>query len=111
MHKTWNKTGFLDKIKAQAAKRSQDNLTIGPIFTWTNDQIQGHVDEILSFPNTELLFGGKALKSNGVPEIYGTYPPTAVKVPITHFKNQKKREVLTRELFGPFQLVVEFGCT
>ena len=37
MHKNWKKTDLLDKMKAQAAKRSLKDLTIGPVLTWNNE--------------------------------------------------------------------------
>lgn len=57
----------------------------------------------------ELLFGGVPLRNHTIPSIYGAYEPTAIKVPLKHFRGKKKRDLLTRELFGPFQIVVEYG--
>lgn len=37
LHKNWVEAGFLDKIKELALKRSVDNLTIGPVITYTNE--------------------------------------------------------------------------
>lgn len=34
----------------------------------------------------ELLFGGKQLENHSIPSIYGSYEPTAIKVPIKHFR-------------------------
>ena len=64
---------------------------------------------MLALDGAELLFGGVPLKNHTIPAIYGSYEPTAIKVPLKHFRGKKKRELLTRELFGPFSLVVEYG--
>jgi 1-pyrroline-5-carboxylate dehydrogenase len=55
------------------------------------------------------LFGGVPLRNHSIPSIYGAYEPTAIKVPLKHFRGKKKRDLLTTELFGPFQIVVEYG--
>ena len=46
---------------------------------------------------------------NTIPNRYGAYEPTAIKVPMKHFRGKKKKELITTELFGPFQIVVEYG--
>lgn len=58
---------------------------------------------------SKLLFGGHPLKNHTIPEIYGAWAPTAVYVPLRHFRGEKKRKLLTTELFGPFQIVTEYG--
>ena len=50
----------------------------------------------------ELLWGGKPLKRHKIPDVYGAYEPTAIKVPLKHFRAMRKRKLLTTELFGPF---------
>lgn len=77
-------------------------MTIGPIFTWTNEQFKKHVDSILELDGTELLFGGVPLRNHSIPAIYGSYEPTAISVPLKHFRGKKKRDLITTELFGPF---------
>lgn len=96
-------------MAAQSAKRSLSDLTLGPIITWNNEQIKAHIDAVLDLDGTELLFGGVPLRNHSIPSIYGAYEPTAIKVPIKHFRGKKKRELITTELFGPFQIVVEYG--
>jgi 1-pyrroline-5-carboxylate dehydrogenase len=109
MHKNWKKTDLIDKIRAQAAKRSLKDLTIGPVLSWGNEAIKGHIDAILELDGAELLFGGVPLKNHSIPAIYGSYEPTAIKVPLKHFRGKKKRDLLTTELFGPFQIITEYG--
>lgn len=57
---------------------------------------------------TEVLFGGEPLTGHSIPSIYGAYKPTAIKVPLKHFRGEKNFKLLTTELFGPFQVVVEY---
>jgi len=109
MHKNWRKTDILEKMGAQSAKRNLKDLTIGPVITWTNERIKAHIDSVLELDGSELLFGGIPLKNHSIPDCYGAYEPTAIKVPLKHFRATKKRNLLCTELFGPFQIVVEFG--
>ena len=102
MHRNWRKSGLLEKIKAQAARRSLSDLTIGPILSWNNEQIKAHLDAILELDGATVLFGGAPLKNHTIPKCYGAWEPTAIFVPLKHFKTQKKRNLLTTELFGPF---------
>ena len=108
MHRNWRKTGLLEKIAEQAAKRSHKDLTIGPVLTWNNEQIKAHLDAVLELDGAEVLFGGTPLKNHTIPSCYGSWMPTAVFVPIKHFKSARKLKLLTTELFGPFQIVTEY---
>jgi 1-pyrroline-5-carboxylate dehydrogenase len=89
-------------MKAQAAQRNLENLTIGPILTWSNEKFKAHLDAILELPDTKILWGGVPLKNHQIPSIYGSYEPTAVYVPLRHFRGDRKRKLLCTELFGPF---------
>lgn len=103
VHKNWTKkTDLLEKMEAQSSKRSLDDLTIGPIITWNNEQIKNHIDAVLELDGAELLFGGAPLRNHSIPSQYGSYEPTAIKVPLKHFRSLKKRNLITTELFGPF---------
>lgn len=62
----------------------------------------------MALDGAEILWGGNALKGHTIPNIYGAYEPTAIFVPIKHFRGKKKRELLTTELFGPFQVITEY---
>jgi 1-pyrroline-5-carboxylate dehydrogenase len=79
-HKNWVKAGFLDKIKALAARRSLSDLTIVPVLTVNNDRFLNHVNALLRVPGAEVLFGGKLLTNHSIPSCYGSFEPTAVKV-------------------------------
>jgi len=110
MHKNWSKTNVLETMKSQASQRSLDNLTVGPVLTWNNDDIKAHIDAILELDGAKLLWGGVPLKNHKIPACYGSYEPTAIYVPLRHFRgNGKKRQLLTTELFGPFQIITEYG--
>lgn len=84
-------------------------MTIGPVLSWNNEKIQAHVDAVSSLSGSKVLFGGAELKKHSIPSIYGAYEPTAIQVPLKHFRSIKKFNLLTTELFGPFQIVVEYG--
>ena len=64
---------------------------------------------MLELDGAEIIFGGKPLKGHNIPDIYGAWEPTAIFVPLKHFKSAKKRKLLTTELFGPFQVVTEYS--
>lgn len=102
MHKNWRKTDLLAKMKSQAGKRGLDNLTCGPVLTWNNDRIKAHIDACLELDGAEIIFGGNPLKNHKIPAMYGAYEPTAIFVPLKHFRSAKKFKLLTTELFGPF---------
>jgi 1-pyrroline-5-carboxylate dehydrogenase len=107
VHDNWAQT-LLPKIAELAGRRTLDNLSIGPVLTWSNERIKDHVDAALSVPGAELLFGGKPLTGHQIPACYGAWEPTAVRVPLDaicgdHF------DLLTTELFGPFQVVATYG--
>ena len=78
------------------------------MLSWNNERIKAHLDAILELDGAEVLFGGAPLKNHTIPECYGAWTPTAVFVPIKHFKTAKKRNLLTTEPFGPFQIVTEY---
>lgn len=106
-HSNWVKQGLFDRLKFYAEGRKLENLTIVPILTWNNERIQKHVDAVLKVPGARLLFGGKPLQGpHSIPSVYGSYLPTAVYVPISEIK--KNFELVTSELFGPFQIVTEW---
>jgi len=63
----------------------------------------------MELDGAELMWGGKPLKGHSIPAVYGSYEPTAVKVPLKHFRAMKKRNLITKELFGPFCVFVEYG--
>jgi len=107
VHRNWADS-LLPKMGELAARRKLDDLTIGPVLSWTNEQIQSHVDAVLAIPASRLLFGGEVLQGHSIPDCYGAYEPTAVEVPIEAIRGDKFN-LVTTELFGPFQVVVTYG--
>jgi 1-pyrroline-5-carboxylate dehydrogenase len=99
---------LLPKLAELAARRSLDDLTVGPVLSWTNEQIEAHIQAVLAVDGTELLFGGKALTGHSIPECFGAWEPTAMRVPIAALAGDKFN-LLAKELFGPFQIVVTWG--
>lgn len=107
VHRNWSEA-LLPKLSELAARRKLDDLTLGPVLSWTNERMLAHVDATTSIPGAKLLFGGNLLEGHAIPDRYGAMEPTAVQVPLkeisgTHFDR------VTTELFGPFQVVVEYG--
>jgi len=107
VHENWGEA-LLPKLGELAARRKLDDLTLGPVLTWTNDKMQAHIDALLEIPDAELLFGGEALKGHSIPACYGAMEATAVKVPLSALAGDKF-DLITTELFGPFQVVVSYS--
>ena len=63
---------------------------------------------MLDLQDAELLFGGRPQANHKVPAIYGCYEPTLIHVPLKHLKNQKKFNLVTKELFGPVSVIVPY---
>ena len=107
VHDNWADQ-LVPKLKELAARRSLDDLTIGPVLTWTNSQIQEHIDAVLDVPGAQLLFGGAPLTGHNIPDCYGAYEPTAISVPLSEFDSDHF-DLVAKELFGPFQVIVRYG--
>lgn len=107
VHENWTDNLF-PKLGELASRRSLDDLTTGPVLSWTNDQIRAHIDAVLAVEGTELLFGGKPLTGHSIPECFGAYEPTAIRVPLSAMQSGDF-DLLSKELFGPFQIVVTYG--
>jgi 1-pyrroline-5-carboxylate dehydrogenase len=111
MHNNWfQNTEFIELIKERAATRNLGNLTIGPVLSVDNNQIQGHINSLLELDGAEVLFGGQPLTNHSIPECYGSFEPTAVFVPIESIlRNEESFKLVTREIFGPFQIVTRYS--
>jgi 1-pyrroline-5-carboxylate dehydrogenase len=107
VHDNWA-DALLPKLAELAGRRKLDDLTVGPVLTWNNERIRGHVDAVLAVPGAELLFGGEPLTGHSIPGCYGAFRPTAVRVPLEAFLGERFG-LLTTELFGPFQVVATYG--
>lgn len=63
-----------------------------------------HVSALLKIPGSELLFGGKLLTNHHIPACYGSFEPTAVKIPLKELLKKENFPLCTTEIFGPFQV-------
>mgnify|MGYP001156813327 FL=1 len=107
-HDNWTST-LIPKLKTLAERRSLEDLTLGPILSWTNEQMLGHINAVLAVSGAELLFGGSVLKGHTIPDCYGAIEATAIRVPIDALDDDDNFELVTTELFGPFQIIVSWS--
>ncbi|KAK3440130.1 hypothetical protein EUGRSUZ_B00436 [Eucalyptus grandis] len=108
MHENWSKSSLISKMRNLAERRKLEDLTIGPVLTFTTGQMLDHMSSLLCIPGSKLLFGGEPLENHSIPHIYGALKPTAVYVPIDEILKEENFELVTREIFGPFQIVTEY---
>ena len=106
IHKNWEED-LIPRLKRLARKRKLKDLSVGPVLTWSNQELLDHINTLLKVPGAECLFGGEELNNHSVPSIYGAMEPTAIKIPINvllgkHFNN------ITKEVFGPFQVIIVY---
>ena len=106
-HDNWS-DALLPKLKELAARRSLEDLSLGPVLTWSNSEMKAHIDAMLAIPGAELLFGGNPLSGHSIPDCYGALEATAIRVPIDAVTGVYF-ELVTTELFGPFQVIVTWG--
>jgi len=79
------------------------------VLTWTTDAILAHTRRLLDIPGAKLLWGGAPLEGHSIPSCYGAVEPTAVSVPLAALRDREHFEAATTEVFGPFQVVVEYA--
>ncbi|CAL0325793.1 unnamed protein product [Lupinus luteus] len=108
IHENWSQTNLISKLKDLAERRKLEDLTVGPVLTFTTDSMLEHVNKLLEIPGSKLLFGGQPLKDHSIPSIYGAIKPTAVYVPLEEIVKGKNYELVTKEIFGPFQIVTDY---
>lgn len=106
MHDNWAAAGLEAALTARAATRKLEDLTVGPVLSWTTEAILQHTQRLLKIPGARVVFGGKALERHTIPAVYGAVQPTAVFVPLTEILKPENFEVVTTEVFGPFQVRV-----
>ena len=107
VHDNWAEP-LLPAIETLAARRGLHDLSLGPVLTWSNERIRGHIDALLALPGTRLLFGGRPLKDHHIPDCYGAYEASAVQVPLDVLAGDDF-DLVTTELFGPFQVIVTYA--
>ncbi|XP_002968656.2 probable aldehyde dehydrogenase [Selaginella moellendorffii] len=108
MHENWSSRNFVEKLKQLAAKRKLDDLTIGPVLTVTTKTMLDHMEKLLSIPGSSVAFGGKPLENHSIPDVYGAIEPTAIFVPLKEILKDEHFDLVTKEIFGPFQVITEF---
>ena len=110
VHENWAKVDIVGRIKRLAERRTLKDLTVGPVLTVTNERFLAHVKALLAIPGASLAFGGELLPANEhrIPSCYGSWKPTAVKVPIEQLLNDKYFDLCTTEIFGGFQIIVDY---
>lgn len=109
IHENWQKADFVKKIKTLAERRKLDDLTVGPVLTVTNKRFMDHVQALLKIPGASIAFGGELLENHRIPDCYGSWKPTAVKVPIKQLLEPKNFKLCTTEIFGGFQVLVDYA--
>eukprot|EP00931_Biecheleriopsis_adriatica_P017333 TRINITY_DN12467_c0_g1_i2.p1 TRINITY_DN12467_c0_g1~~TRINITY_DN12467_c0_g1_i2.p1 ORF type:complete len:551 (-),score=109.82 TRINITY_DN12467_c0_g1_i2:86-1738(-) len=110
VHENWNKADvdIVGKIADRASNRKLEDLTNCPVLTWPTEKILAHTEKCLAIPGAKLAFGGKALTGHSIPPQYGAVEPTAVRIPVEALEDEETFRVATTELFGPFQVLVDF---
>jgi 1-pyrroline-5-carboxylate dehydrogenase len=109
IHENWKKTGLMDMMKANAAKRNLDDLTVGPTLTVTTKAFLNHTERLASIPGAQLLWGGKELANHKIPEKYGACEPTAVMIPLEEMMKHENFDSAVSEIFAPFQVVTFYN--
>lgn len=108
MHENWSRSPLIKLMSELAARRKLDDLTVGPVLTFTTEAMLGHMNKLLQIPGSKLLFGGEPLENHSIPSIYGAIKPTAVFVPLEEILKDENYNLVTTEIFGPFQIVTEY---
>ncbi|KAL5722649.1 L-glutamate gamma-semialdehyde dehydrogenase [Ranunculus cassubicifolius] len=108
MHENWASTSLISKMKSLAERRKLEDLTIGPVLTVTTETMLDHKNNLLKIPGSKLLFGGEPLENHSIPNIYGAIKPTAVYVPLEEILKESNFDLVTKEIFGPFQVVTDY---
>ena len=52
-----------------ASKRSMENLTVGPVLTWSTEAMLGHVDKLLKIPGTAPALAASFLAAHAAPNL------------------------------------------
>jgi len=108
VHENWDKVGVVEKLAEAASRRKLDDLTAVPVLTWSTQRILEHMEACLKIPGAKLAFGGKPLTGHSIPACYGAVEPTAVRIPIESLTDPNAFKLAITELFGPFQIIVDW---
>lgn len=109
VHENWVPHGLLDKMKANAATRKLDDLTVGPVLTVSTQAFLDHTNRLASIPGAKVLWGGKELQGHKIPAKYGAVEPTAVFVPLEEMLKPENFKSCATEIFAPFQVITTYS--
>jgi 1-pyrroline-5-carboxylate dehydrogenase len=113
VHENWLRAGLLEKLRARAARRRLEDLTVGPVLSWTTEAMLAHVQDLLEkVPGSDVLWGGRPLLGgrHAIPARYGAIEPTAVRLPLrAMLSSDAAFAAATTEVFGPVQAVVPYA--
>ncbi|MCB9640177.1 MAG: aldehyde dehydrogenase family protein [Myxococcales bacterium] len=107
-HQNWVDAGLFDRLHDLAARRNVEDLTLGPILSVTNEEMDAQRDKLLKIPGAKVLFGGEHLTGYPFPAIYGSYKPTAIYVPLPEILKHENFDTVCTEIFAPFQVVTSW---
>ena len=108
VHNNWKEAGIIERLAEYALQRNLGDLTIGPLLSVQTKDILLHLEDLSHIKGFDLIFGGKPLDGHVIPKQYGAIEPTAVSLPLQSFFDWKTFELVTKEIFGPFQIIVEY---
>ncbi|XP_021285663.1 delta-1-pyrroline-5-carboxylate dehydrogenase 12A1, mitochondrial isoform X1 [Herrania umbratica] len=108
MHENWSASSLMSKMKYLAERRKLADLTIGPVLTVTTEAMLEHKMKLLQISGSKLLFGGEPLENHSIPPIYGALKPTAIYIPLEEILKDDNYELVTKEIFGPFQIITDY---
>ncbi|KAG4207434.1 hypothetical protein ERO13_A03G065300v2 [Gossypium hirsutum] len=108
MHENWSTSSLISKTKDLAERRKLADLTVGPVLTVTTEAMLEHKKKLLQISGSKLLFGGEPLENHSIPAIYGAIKPTAIYIPLEEILKPTNYELVTKEIFGPFQIITDY---
>lgn len=109
MHENWAKAGLEKAIKERAERRNLKDLTVAPVLSWTTEAMLDHAKRLLNLPGARVVCGAEPLTGHTIPSVYGAIKPTAIFVPLEQIlKSQENFDLVTTEVFGPFQVITEY---
>ncbi|MBA0761531.1 hypothetical protein Gotri_024161 [Gossypium trilobum] len=74
----------------------------------TTEAMLEHKKKLLQISGSKLLFGGEPLENHSIPAIYGAIKPTAIYIPLEEILKPANYELVTKEIFGPFQIITDY---
>jgi len=82
------------------------------VLSWTTDAMLDHAKRLLEIPGARVAWGAEPLAGHSIPDVYGAIKPTAIFVPLERMlEKQAWFELATTEVFGPFQVLTEYGSS